>query len=42
MKIFIKFIVLTFFIVSISACGRMGELEKVKHSLVTPVTAYIA
>lgn len=42
MKNFIKFIALIFFIVSISACGRMGELEKVKSSLITPVTTYTA
>ncbi len=36
MKNFIKLTTLTFFILNISACGRMGELEKVKPSSVTP------
>ncbi|SMN00727.1 hypothetical protein SPONL_1529 [uncultured Candidatus Thioglobus sp.] len=32
MKKIIKLTVLTVFIISISACGRTGELEKVKSS----------
>ncbi|WP_268745581.1 hypothetical protein [Candidatus Ruthturnera calyptogenae] len=28
-----KFIVLAFIVVGVSACGRMGELERVKSSL---------
>ncbi|MBW5289851.1 hypothetical protein [Abyssogena phaseoliformis symbiont] len=32
-----KFVVLAFIVVGISACGKMGELERVKSSLlVTP------
>ncbi|WP_281064395.1 hypothetical protein [Isorropodon fossajaponicum symbiont] len=33
MEKIIKFIVLAFIVVGISACGKMGELERVKSSL---------
>ena len=38
MKKIIKLTALAFVIIGISACGRTGELEKVKSSSVTPVT----
>jgi len=41
MKTFIKLTALTLFILSISACGRMGELERVKTSTTTHI-AHIA
>ncbi len=37
MKKIIKFIVLVFVVVGISACGKMGELERVKsEQVITP------
>ena len=35
MKKIIKFIVLVFVVVGISACGKMGELERVKSEQVS-------
>jgi len=32
MKKIIKFIVLAFVVVGISACGKMGELERIKST----------
>lgn len=32
MKKIIKFIVLVFVVVGISACGKMGELERIKST----------
>ncbi|CAC9484047.1 hypothetical protein [uncultured Gammaproteobacteria bacterium] len=42
MKKTIKLMALTFIIIGLSACGRTGELEKVKSSSVTSVVTHIA
>ncbi|SSC09518.1 hypothetical protein [thiotrophic endosymbiont of Bathymodiolus puteoserpentis (Logatchev)] len=41
MKKTIKLMALTFIIIGLSACGRTGELEKVKSSSVTSVTSVV-
>jgi predicted small lipoprotein YifL len=42
MEKIIKLTALACVIISISACGKMGNLEKVKSSSVAPVVTHIA
>ncbi|WXU00103.1 MAG: hypothetical protein Ctma_0814 [Catillopecten margaritatus gill symbiont] len=42
MKNFIKLTALTLFILGIAACGRTGDLERVKTSSTTPSITHTA